>query len=72
MDKTGYFKVVLHPNLKLTCFVYSQIFQHFFGKIMYTPYRKLSKELKNGIEILIGQADLKLHRKLGVYKVWTK
>ena len=25
---------------------------------MYTSYKKLSKELKNGIEILVGQAGL--------------
>ena len=32
----------------------------FFYKIMFASYSKLSKELKSGITILIGQAVLKL------------
>ena len=31
-----------------------------FWKIKYASYKKLFKELKNGIEILVGQAVFKL------------
>ena len=34
-----------------------------FRKIIYAPYSKLSKELKNGIEILVGQAVFNLRIK---------
>ena len=43
--------------------VISQNYQHFFEKIMYASYSKLSKELKYGIGILLGQA---------IYKLWIK
>ena len=52
------FKGVLHllPKISMFCAL-SQNCQHFFE---YASYSKLYKELKNGIEILEGQAVLKL------------
>ena len=45
------------PNLKLSCFVcYLKVINTFFEKIMHAS--KLSMELKNGIEILVGQEVL--------------
>ena len=38
----------------------SQNYQHLFEKIMYASYSKLSKELKNSIKIMVGQAVLEL------------
>ena len=35
----------------------SQNYQDLFEKIIYAFYSRLSKELKNGIEILVGQAS---------------
>ena len=53
-------KGVLHPWLKISMFyVLSQIIDTFW-KIMYAPYCKLSKELKNGIEIFLGQVAFNL------------
>ena len=47
-----------NPSLKLTCFVcYFKIINIFFKLIFQS---KLSKELKNGIGILVGQAVFKL------------
>ena len=56
------------PNQKLPCFVlYLNIIHIFFWKkktttttTIYASYIKLSKELKNSIDILVGQAVLKL------------
>ena len=42
---------------------YLKIIDTFSWKTMYLSYRKLSKELKNGIEILVGQV---------IYKLWIK
>ena len=36
----------------------SQNYQHLFWKIIYASYSELSKELKTGTEILVGQAIL--------------
>ena len=65
---------VLHPNLKLACFVsYLQIINTFFWKIMYNASQsKLSKELKNGFEILQGQAVFKLWNKMAKTLFWSK
>ena len=41
----------------------SQNYQHPLEKKIYASYSKLSKELKNSIEILVGQA---------VFKLWIK
>ena len=55
------------PNQKLACFVlYLKIILIIFQtgvktpvwKIIYASFSKLSKELKNSITILVGQADL--------------
>ena len=49
---------------KLACFVlYLKIINNFFEKINYASYKKLFKELKNGIEILVGQLVFKLQIK---------
>ena len=46
------------PNQMLACFVLlSQNYQHLFEK---WSYSKLSKELKDGIEIVIGRSGFKL------------
>ena len=45
---------------KLACFVLYLKIINIFLKITYSSYSKLFKELKNGIEILVGQADFKL------------
>ena len=57
------FKRNCTPNQKLVCFVHelSQNHQHLFDKMIYAAYRKLSKELKNEIEILVGPAIFKLY-----------
>ena len=48
----------------LACFVlYLKIINNFFEKINYDSYNKLFKELKNGIEILVGQAVFMLQIK---------
>ena len=48
---------------KLACFVpYLKIINRFF--INYASYKKLFKELKNGIEILVGQVIFKLQIKI--------
>ena len=54
-------KGVLHllPKISMFC-VLSQNNQHLFEKLISASYSKLSKELKNGIEILVGQAVFKL------------
>ena len=50
-------KGVLHPNQKLVCFVlYLKIINTFLKNNIHASYSKLSKELKNGIEILVGPA----------------
>ena len=38
----------------------SQNYQYFFWKLMYVSWSKLSKELKNGFTILVGQAVFKV------------
>ena len=49
------------PDQKLACFVlYLKIVNIFLKKTIYACYSKFSKKLKNGIEILVGQAVLKL------------
>ena len=49
------FKEELHPSkISMLCAL-SQNCQHLFWKIIYASDSKLSKELKNGIEILVGQ-----------------
>ena len=54
-------KDLLWLKLKISMFcVLSQNYQHFFFNIMYASYSKLFKELKNGIEIVVGQAAFKL------------
>ena len=54
--------VIVHFSLKLNFAILniSKLSTH-FRKIIYGSYSKLSKELKNGIEILVGQV---------VYKLW--
>ena len=50
-------KGVLHLLPKISIlWALSQNNQHFLEKITYTSYSKLFKELKNVIEILVGQA----------------
>ena len=58
-------KGVLHTWLKIKMFcVLSQSYQHFFWKkIMHESESKLYKELKKGIEILVGQLVFKLQSK---------
>ena len=52
------------PNLKLACFVfYLKIANNFFFFLKYNVCTLLSKELINGIEILVGQI---------VFKLWIK
>ena len=52
-------KGVLHPSQKIICFTLSQNYQKYFlKKIMYASHSKLSKELKNDIQIEAGQAVL--------------
>ena len=62
------FKGVLHPNLKISMFHgLSQNYQYLFEKTMhasYSVFSVLSKELKNSIEILVGQAGFKLRIKM--------
>ena len=45
----------LRPKISMFC-VLSQNNQQLFWKINYASYKKLFKELKNGIQILVGQA----------------
>ena len=60
------------PNLKLACFVcYLKIIITFFWKIIYASYSKSSKELKNGIEILVGRVILKLWIKTVKILLWS-
>ena len=47
-------KGVLHPNQKIAYFVHYLKIANFFCKIIYASYSKSSKELKNGIESLVG------------------
>ena len=57
-------RVQCTPELKLACFVcYLKIINTFFRKIMNASQSLLIKKLKNGIEILAGQA---------VFKLWIK
>ena len=51
------------PTPKLACFVLYLKMINIFLKIIYASYSKLSKKLKNGIEILVGQV---------VFKLWIK
>ena len=55
------FKGVLHllPKISMFCAL-SQNNQQLFYKINYASYMKLFKDLKNGIEISVGQAVFKL------------
>ena len=46
-----HFKVVLHPNLKLACFVPYLKIKTPFWKMIYESYSKLTKKVKNGIKI---------------------
>ena len=58
------FKGVLHllPKISMFCAL-SQNNQQIFWKTNYASYKKLFKELKNGIEILVGQAVFKIYIK---------
>ena len=49
----------LLPKISMFCAL-SQNKQQLFEKIKYASYKKLFKELKNGFEILVGQAVFKL------------
>ena len=57
------------PNQKLTCFVLvSQNYHHFFWKKnIYTYVIVIVQELKNGIEILVGQVVLSYGSKQSKY-----
>ena len=57
-------KGVLHllPKISMFCAL-SQNNQQLFEKINYASYKKLFKELKNSIKILVGQAVFKLQIK---------
>ena len=59
-----WFKGVLHllPKISMFCAL-SENNQQLFEKINYASYKKLFKELKNGIEISVGQAVFKLQIK---------
>ena len=49
------------PNQKLVCFgLYLKIINTLLKNNVHAFYSKLSKELKNGTDILVGQAVLKL------------
>ena len=57
----GQLQGVLHLLPKITMFcALSQNNQQLFENINCASYKKLFKELKNGIEILVGQAVFKL------------
>ena len=53
-------KGVLHLLPKIIMFCLNLKLSKDFWKMIYASYSKLFKELKNGIEILVGQAVLKL------------
>ena len=54
-------KGLLHPNQKISMFyALSQNYLHLLEEITYASYSNLSKELKNDIKILVGQAVLRL------------
>ena len=60
------------PNHKLTCFVlYLKTINTFLKKKIYASYSKLSKELKNWIEIYVGPAVLKLWIKIVKILFWS-
>ena len=50
-------------NLKLACFVCCLKIINILRKLIYASLSKMSEELKDGIEILVGQA---------VFKLWIK
>ena len=60
---------------KLACFMlydsYLKIINTFFWKIIYASHSKLSKELKNGIKIWVGQAVLQLLMKTIFELFWS-
>ena len=61
MLNTSYIKGYCTPNQKLACFaLYLKIVNTFSCNLMYSSSSKVSKELKNGIGILVGQAVFKL------------
>ena len=59
------------PYQKLACFVLFLKLSTSFCKIIYASYSKLSKELKNGIEILVGPAVIKLWIKKVKILFWS-
>ena len=59
----------LYPNQKSACFVLSHYYQHLFQND--ASLGKLSKELKNGTEISVGQADFKLQIKIVEILFWS-
>ena len=62
------------PNQKLACFVlFLKIINTFLQiiYIIYTSYSKLFKELKNGIDSLVGQAVFKLRIKTVKILFWS-
>ena len=63
-DIDGIIKGILHllPKISMFCAL-SQNYQLLFEKRIHASYSKLFKELKNDIEILVGQV---------VFKIWIK
>ena len=59
---SGQIKGYCTPNQKLTYFVL--YYQHLFSKITCAAYSKVSKELKNGSKIKVGQAVLELNKNI--------
>ena len=53
---------VLTCMIKVVLWATSKLSKFFFWKIMYALYRNLSKELKIGIAILVGQAVVKVKK----------
>ena len=51
------------PNQKLACLCSISNLSTLFGKLKYALHSHLSRELKNGVEILVGQA---------IFKLWIK
>ena len=59
------------PDQKLACFVLYLKIINIFMKNIYASYSKLPNELKNGIEIYVGQAVLELLIKTLFWLFWS-
>ena len=65
-------KGALHPKPKISmfCALYLKIINTFFEKNNICIYSKLSKELKNGIEISVGQSVFKIMDQNSQNVIW--